>query len=599
MLAFFALVIAVGGVAGYVLTEHEHEIHTEMLQSKATRVADVLSIALEQPLWNVDKHAIEALLAALASNPEVAELTVTGTEIGVVTSVRPIAAVDPGDEIVRVKTIFHNASGATPSERLGEIRVVLSTASMKQEIRHAQATIVVAMTLILIGLYALVYVLLTRMVHRPVGEIKATIDAISSGNLDVSCTLTSADELGELATRINMMAQSLRLSTVRLGESESKYRRIFENAIEGMFLIDRNGRLSDVNPAMVRLLGYRSADEFINGDSGAGLRPAFTPWQTRYLFSTAYESGGIVGLEMELWKPDGEPIWVELNACIVANERGESECMEGMLADVTARRRAHESLRRNHAALKQEITERKRAERDLLASEEQLRRLSAHMESIREEERKQLAMTIHDELGQILTALKIDLSLLKDRVDPESVELSAIDQMRGLVDKTLQIGRDIASHLRPAALNFGLASALEWLAAEFSRHGNVPCGFGMSGTAPHLSDAHATAVFRIAQEALTNVARHARATQVELRLVGLGAGLELAIIDNGCGFDPSAVGRSGSYGVLGMRERARLMGAELNIESEEGRGAAVYLALQAKFVSPLPSEHRDLGCVSK
>ncbi|KAB0644983.1 PAS domain S-box protein [Burkholderia latens] len=446
------------------------------------------------------------------------------------------------------------------------------------------------MVSLLLGLYASVYCLLKRTVHQPVAELIATVDAISGGNLAARSAVASADELGELANRINMMAISLHQSTVRLTESERKYRRIFENAIEGMFLIDREGRMSDVNPAMVRLLGYRSADEVIHGNPVSGQPPAFTPWQTRYLFSTAYESGGIVGLEMELWKPTGEPIWVELNACIVANEHGESECMEGMLADVTARRRAHESLRLHHAELKRENAERKRAERELMASREQLRRLSAHMESIREEERKQIAMMIHDELGQILTALRIDLSLLKERVGPECEELSTIEQMRGLVDKTLRIGRDIASHLRPAALNFGLASALEWLASEFSRRGSAHCRFIMSGAEPQLADSQATAVFRIAQEALTNVARHADATQVELRLTGLRAGLELAIVDDGRGFDPSVASKGGSYGLLGMMERARLLGADLNIESDEGRGSAIYVKLETKFVAPMLSD---------
>ncbi|QVN22843.1 PAS domain S-box protein [Burkholderia pyrrocinia] len=587
MFAFLALVVVVGGVGGCSLTEHERQVHVEMLENKAARIADLLSIALDPPLWNVDKSAIDSLLAPLASNPEVAEFTVTSTDFGVVASVKPLPAVSPSDRIVRVREIFHVASGGAPKEKLGEVRVVLSKASMKEEIRHAENTLLASMGFLLVGLYASVYFLLKYIVHRPIVELKSTIDAISAGNLDVDCRITHKDEFGELATRVNAMAHNLRESTRRLRESEQKYRRIFENAIEGMFLLNRDGRLHDVNPAMVRVLGYRCADEFVSRDMTKDVPSVFSSQQTRDLFATADAEGGIVRLEMQLRKLGGESIWVELNARIVASLPGEPEHIEGMLADITERRRARERMRRHRDQLRSEVAERRRAEDDLRVSQEQLRKLSAHMESVREEERKEIAMTIHDELGQLLTALKIDIALLKNKLNPGSTERSAVDQMNGLVERTLKIVRDVASNLRPAALNYGLAEALEWLAAEFSRHGIVRCRFFVYGDKPQLSDAHATAVFRIAQEALTNVARHARATQVELRLCDIGRAFELSVIDNGQGFDPSTVCAGKSYGLLGMQERARLLGAQLNIESIEGQGAIVRLTLKSASVTPL------------
>ncbi|KVT99589.1 hypothetical protein WK59_25635 [Burkholderia ubonensis] len=583
MFAFLFLVAVVGGVSGYSLTEYERQIHIEMLENKAVRIADLMSIALDPPLWNVDNRAIDSLLATLATNPEVVEFTVTAADGSVVASVNPLPAASTDDRIVRVREIFHKESEGAPKEKLGEIKVVLSKASIKEEIRRAKNTLLVSMVFLLVGMYAAVFFLLEYIVHRPVGELKTAIDAISGGNLDVDCRISHGDEFGELAVRVNTMAHNLRESTHRLSESEQKYRRIFENAIEGIFLLSRDGRLCDVNPAMVRLLGYQFADEIVSADLTNDVPSVFSAQQTRDLFGVADAQGGIVGLEMHLYKRDGKSIWVELNARIVANAHGEPVHIEGMLADITARRRADERLRQHRDQLRSEVAVRRRAEADLLTSQQQLRRLSAHMESIREEERKEIAMTIHDELGQLLTALKMDIALLKRDVNPRRrAEHLRIEQMNGLVERTFHIVRGVANNLRPAALNYGLAAALEWLAGEFSQHGTARCHFFIFGDEPKLSDAHATAVFRIAQEALTNVARHARATQVELRLRDIGHAFELLIIDDGQGFDPSVASTGNSYGLLGMNERARLLGAQLKIESIEDEGSVVRLTFNTE-----------------
>ncbi|WP_123388219.1 response regulator [Paraburkholderia sp.] len=222
-----------------------------------------------------------------------------------------------------------------------------------------------------------------------------------------------------------------------------------------------------------------------------------------------------------------------------------------------------------------DITERKRIEQALLESREQLRELSAYMEAIREEERKRIAMEIHDELGQLLTALKMDVSLLKMRLAGDSDAAKKADDMRELVETTIWMVRNVASHLRPAALNFGIVSALEWLVEDFSRRNNIPCQFRINGSEPVLPDAHATAVFRIVQASLTNVARHARATRADVTLTRSASGLDLHVSDDGCGFDQDEARKGDSYGLLGMRERARLIGASLLIDSSPGTGTSV------------------------
>ncbi|MFM0738243.1 response regulator [Paraburkholderia xenovorans] len=223
----------------------------------------------------------------------------------------------------------------------------------------------------------------------------------------------------------------------------------------------------------------------------------------------------------------------------------------------------------------QDITERKRVEQELLESRERLRELSAYMEAVREEERKRIAMEVHDELGQLLTALKMDVSLLRMRLNGDAEATRKTEDMRELVEKTIWMVRNVASHLRPAALNFGIVSALEWLVDDFVQRNRLPCQLSIHGGEPVLPDAQATAVFRIAQASLTNVTRHAQASRVDVSLTSGNGALALHISDDGRGFDLPTARRSYSYGLLGMSERARLIGGTLQIESTPGAGTLV------------------------
>ena len=227
--------------------------------------------------------------------------------------------------------------------------------------------------------------------------------------------------------------------------------------------------------------------------------------------------------------------------------------------------------------LNAQTDERERTEanqQELLESREKLRELGAYLEATREDERKRIALEIHDELGQLLTALKMDVSLLKMRLSAPDL-LEKVADMHVLVDRTIWMVRNVANHLRPAALNFGLASALEWLAEDFARRNTIPCLFRMNGSEPVLPEAHATAVFRVVQESLTNVGRHARASHVHVTLTRTERGFDLHVNDDGCGFEPETARSGYSYGLLSMSERARLIGASLRIDSAPGAGTTV------------------------
>ena len=225
-----------------------------------------------------------------------------------------------------------------------------------------------------------------------------------------------------------------------------------------------------------------------------------------------------------------------------------------------------------------DVTEQQKAQEDLRASAEQLRALSARLSEIREEERKSIARELHDQVGQGLTALKLDLEWARGQIDadapPETrARLAAMD---ALLDQTLDTTRRISATLRPAILDdLGLPAALRWQAAEFMQRTGVACEARLPEVDPPLAPATALALFRILQEALTNVARHAGAKSVRIGLTLEGSTAILTVADDGRGIAPELLARQTSLGLMGMRERALAFGGTLVLSAEPGRGTTV------------------------
>lgn len=222
-----------------------------------------------------------------------------------------------------------------------------------------------------------------------------------------------------------------------------------------------------------------------------------------------------------------------------------------------------------------DISESKRIELELASSREQLRELSAHLESVREEEKARIAREVHDELGQMLTVLKLETSMCElayAQLDPGLHE--RLNSMKRLIAQLFQLVRDVATALRPPILDAGIASAIEWQARRFEARTQIPCLVQVPDNLPVLSDAKAIGLFRILQEALTNVMRHAQAHTVELTLALEDNELCLTVSDDGVGFVVTE-GRSTSFGLVGMRERVLIMGGQLSLESGPGEGTAL------------------------
>ena len=248
-------------------------------------------------------------------------------------------------------------------------------------------------------------------------------------------------------------------------------------------------------------------------------------------------------------------------------------------------------LRKTNRNLMAEIAERKRAEEGLRNSHEQLRALAARLQSIREEERKLIAREVHDELGQALTGLKLDLSRLASSLSGIATKRNnaaqRIESMSTLIDETIQTVRRIATQLRPGVLDdLGLVAAIEWQLQDFRERTGVECEFKSSVKHLNLDQNLSTALFRILQETLTNIARHANASRVKIRLKKDKDNIVLRVEDNGRGITKREISGSKSLGLLGIKERALLFGGSVDITGRQNKGTVVAVHIPLRRHTP-------------
>ncbi len=310
-----------------------------------------------------------------------------------------------------------------------------------------------------------------------------------------------------------------------------------------------------------------------------------------------YEQGGVVdrplidfepGLNMDRWLN----LWKNARSSDEAPQSFESNCVRAdgsiLPADVSLsflRFREAEYL----VVFITDVTERRRSLAALQESEarlqvlaEQLRDLSAHLETVREEEKARIAREVHDELGQMLTVLKLETSMCElAYADLDPGLRDRLNSMKRLIAQLFQLVRDVATALRPPILDAGIASAIEWQARRFEARTQIPCLVQVPDNLPTLPDATAIGLFRILQESLTNVMRHAEAHTVELNLSLSNGVLCMSVADDGKGFDQRAE-RPASFGLVGMRERVLIMGGRLHLDSTLGEGTTlrVYIPLE-------------------
>jgi signal transduction histidine kinase len=233
-----------------------------------------------------------------------------------------------------------------------------------------------------------------------------------------------------------------------------------------------------------------------------------------------------------------------------------------------------------HFGIQRDVTDRHLNEEEIRASREQLRALAARLQQVREEERTDIAREIHDELGQALTGLKLDIAWMKHRLPRDPEILAQCGSIMDRIDGTLRSVRRIATALRPSILDqLGLAAALEWQGQEFGSRTGIEVVMELCPDGPPIPDHLGSSAFRVLQESLTNVARHSGATRVTIRLIQTAELLTLEIADNGVGIPPDRIAGTASLGLVGMRERAVACRGELRITGVPNAGTTVRLTV--------------------
>lgn len=339
----------------------------------------------------------------------------------------------------------------------------------------------------------------------------------------------------------------------------------------GILWVNWDSHVRYANQAAEAMLGYASGGvvdrPLIDFEPGLNMDRWLNLWKT-----ARSSDEGPQNFESNCVRADGSILPADVSLSFLRFR--EAEYLVVFITDVTERRRSLAALQESEARLQ------------VLA--EQLRELSAHLETVREEEKARIAREVHDELGQMLTVLKLETSMCElAYADLDPGLRDRLNSMKRLIAQLFQLVRDVATALRPPILDAGIASAIEWQARRFEARTQIPCLVQVPDNLPSLPDATAIGLFRILQESLTNVMRHAEAHTVELNLTLSDDVLCMSIADDGKGFDQRAE-RPVSFGLVGMRERVLIMGGQLHLDTSPGEGTTLRIHIP---LEPVAEEH--------
>ena len=400
---------------------------------------------------------------------------------------------------------------------------------------------------------------------------------------------------------LEMQNEELHRAQQELEASRSKYIDLYDKAPVGYFTVSEKGLILEANLRGADLLGVERN------------RLVKQPL-TRYIASEdqdvyylhrkhLLETGARQVCELRMSRPDGSPFWARLETGAARDgEDGPFVCRT-TVSDITEDKRAGLALADASKELEKRVEERtaelltanrlmkkmldegKRAEEKISKSRERLRNLSGRLQSLLEEERTRISREIHDELGQALTAMKLDLSLIRRKLlsDGLADQSAKVHEIELGATRIIRSVRKIATDLRPGILDeLGVVAAIKWMAKNFQTRTGIICKVAVQGADKISDTTRSTAIFRIVQEALTNVMRHAAASQVNVILERKDDTLLVEVRDNGIGIKEGRIFDSKSLGLTGIRERVLLLGGEAVISGKPGEGTVVRVTLPMK-----------------
>jgi two-component system, NarL family, sensor histidine kinase UhpB len=404
--------------------------------------------------------------------------------------------------------------------------------------------------------------------HLPVAEVMASYanalpnTILGSGTLISLLLFAIAYARNNQRTLAEAMAKDM---TAALSESEARLTGIIDAAMEAIISVNDKQHIIMFNPAAENVFRCKAEDAI-----GSPLS-RFIPERFRHAHHQHVERFGVTGTSERRM---GKQL-----ALYGLRADGEEFPLEASISQIEL------NGKKLYTVMLRDITQRKQNEQELEASRQQLRELAVSVQKAREEEKTRIARELHDDLGQQLTALKMDLSWLAHRVPDENTLVEKIQSMQALTNTSVTSLRRIASDLRPTMLDdLGLAPAIEWLAQDFSQRSGVNVHLDITDHALRLSKDAETAIYRIVQESLTNVTRHAKASKVFITMSQTENGFSLTVRDDGIGLPPGAARKEKSFGLLGMKERVHVLGGTIYIASQPDGGTTIEVMLPASVI---------------
>ena len=406
-------------------------------------------------------------------------------------------------------------------------------------------------------------------VERPMAERRPVVGRRANGQtFPLEATISRVDFLDPSGPRHYFIAVLRDLSDVKSLQAEimalnRRMRAVFDLAPVAVWITEADA-IVFANHACAALFGADGPDDLIGRSIYTLVHPQSHSKVQQAMARALGTDAPVTQLCEKIARLDGEPRDVEI-AVAALPDHGRT-ALQMVITDSTARLQEKQELER---------------------SRQELRQLSSNLVAAREEERRRIARELHDDLGQRLSALHMELSTLLPREAPDA-QGRGITAMLGMIEETITSVRRIATELRPLMLDdLGLNAAIEWLAMDWGRRTGVAVELRLCQDDPPLSEVAATTLYRVVQEALTNVARHAHASTVKIRFRLGGEQLLFTVRDNGVGFPGAALGRVGSHGLLGIRERVHMLGGTVEIGNGANGGARIAIRL------PLDAQPRN------
>jgi len=385
------------------------------------------------------------------------------------------------------------------------------------------------------------------VISGAIGEEKA-VDIIKAGAHDylLKDNLTRFVSVVERELRETQVRRNLINAMEAFKSSEEKYRSYVENATDGVFVVDEKGRYIEVNTAATLITGY-TEKELLGMTISDLLPPEYIQRGIKQFISlkkTKSASG-----EWIIIQKNGTRKWCSVDVVILSDTR-----FLGFIKD---------------------INERKKFELEIRSAKQLLEQMNEYLINAREDERVLISMEIHDELGQALTALKLDLNWIRGNIDDKSTSVAKLNRMIGMTNDIIKKVQRISSEIHPAMLeDLGLASTIEWYCGEFQERTKIKCELVLEDLSDQDSRAN-LALFRILQEALTNVIRHAQASSISVTLHNSDQGITMTIEDDGIGISTKNTESCTSNGIIGMRQRARQFGGTVEFLKKVSKGTTL------------------------